>query len=65
MSRSYKEAEIHRRAKARRDAALARPELRGPSTPRVSAEGATSAAMKARDPETDRMVQEYLERRGK
>lgn len=46
MARSYREAENQRRAKALRDQALARNELRQPSEPRESAAGATSFPVK-------------------
>jgi hypothetical protein len=45
---------------ARRDAALSRPELRYPSTPRSFPQGPFSPAVKVRDPELERMVAEAL-----
>lgn len=64
MPRDYRANENQKKAKARRAHALARNELRGPSTPRTSAAGATSAPVKAADPDTARMVAEFLARRG-
>jgi hypothetical protein len=52
-----------RLARLRRDTALLRAELRGPSEARVSPAGLTSFPIKAEDPETKRMVEEFLARR--
>jgi len=43
-------------AKARRDRAMQRPELRQPSAPRIFPAGATSAPIKAENPELRRMI---------
>ena len=64
MPRDFKASENTKRAKARRQAALDRPELRGPSTPRLSAAGPTSMAVKAEDPATRRLIDEALAKRG-
>jgi hypothetical protein len=50
-------------ARVRRDIALARAEIRGPSEPRVSPVGLTSFPIKVEDPETKRMVAEFIARR--
>lgn len=50
MPRNMRQGEAERRAKAKREFALQRNELRGESTPRVSAAGVTSAPIKADDP---------------
>ena len=60
MTRNYKHHEAARRAKAKREFALERSELRGPSTPHVSAAGVTSAPIKAQDPETEDMIAAFL-----
>jgi hypothetical protein len=51
-------------ARLRRETALARAELRGPSTPRVAPAGLTSFPMKQRDPAVDQMVADFLAKRG-
>lgn len=51
------------RAKARRMHALARMDLREPSTPRAAAVGPTSHAVKATDPDTARAIAAFLEAR--
>lgn len=63
MPRDYRAHENTRKAKAKRQQALERNELRGPSTPHVSAAGATSAPIKAPDPATDAMIEEFLARK--
>ena len=63
MPRDYRASENQKMAKARRSHALARNELRQPTVPRVAPAGATSAPIKASDPETARMVDEFLSRR--
>lgn len=52
-----------RTIRARRDGAMARPELRLESEKRESPAGATSFPVKASDPETERLVREFMERR--
>jgi hypothetical protein len=63
MPRDYRAHENTRKAKAKRQQALERNELRGPSTPHVSAAGPTSAPIKAPDPATEAMVEAYLKQR--
>lgn len=50
-------------AKAKRAHALERNEFRTPSEPRVAPDGATSAPIKAEDPEVRKMIDEALARR--
>ncbi len=59
MPRDFRAYENAKMAKAKRQAALARPEMLLPSTPRVSAAGATSFAVKAADPELHRMIEDF------
>ncbi len=63
MPRNHRAKEILRIAKAKRQSALERKEFAYPSEARVSADGATSFPVKSADPETSRMVAEYLEKR--
>lgn len=49
---------------ARYQQALDRPELRGPGVPRIPADGPVSHALKVLDPDTRRLVDEVLARRG-
>ena len=60
MTKRLSGAQIERAARAKRSSALAREELRQPSSPRVAAPGPTSFALKARDPETDELVAAFL-----
>jgi hypothetical protein len=62
MPRDFRAKENLRNAKAKRDAALKRVELGFPTTPRVSPDGKTSMPIKAPDPETERLVREFMER---
>lgn len=55
--------QIQRRAAARRASALGRVELRTPSVPRESAEGVTSAPIKARDPVEVASIEAFLAKR--
>ena len=64
MPRDHSAAENTRMAKAKRQAALNRNELRQPSVPRVSASGPTSAPVKAEDPETRKMIDAALAKLG-
>lgn len=64
MTRCYRQGELQRRGRAKREAALARPELRDPTVERVSAAGPVSMGVKALDPNHDRMVAEFLASRG-
>jgi len=63
MPRDIRATQNTKIAKARRQAALARPEILQPSAPRVSAAGITSMAVKAEDPETRRLIDEALAKR--
>lgn len=63
MPRDFMAAENTKRAKAKRQAAIDRPELLQPTTPRRSAAGPTSMAIKDEDPATRRMIDEALARR--
>lgn len=62
MPRNLKRDEIERRARARRESALRWIDL-GPGHQREAAAGPTSMAVKAADPETARMVEEFLRNR--
>lgn len=63
IPRDFKAHENDRRAKARREFALQRRDLREPSTPRAQAAGPISHAVKVVDPETERLVAEFMERK--
>ena len=56
MPRDGKAEKNRKLAKATRARALARPEMLLPSTPRVSASGPTSMAIKIEDPALRRMI---------
>jgi hypothetical protein len=60
MTRHLKADERIKRAKARREGALARAELREPSEPRAAPQGATSFPVKVRDPGIDAAIQAFL-----
>lgn len=64
MPRDMRHGENVRRVKARRDKALARMELRGASEPRVAPSAPTSFPIKVQDPETRRLIDEALAKRG-
>lgn len=64
MPRNFKAGETMKRAKARRQSALDRTELRGDPTPRVAAASPMSMGVKTVDPETRRLIDEALARRG-
>lgn len=64
MPRDYRARENKLRAKAKRDGALARVELRGPSEPREPAAGATSFPVKARSENDDALIRDFLARKG-
>lgn len=64
MSRDYRLHEKEKRSKARRACALARLDLREPTTPRSTAAGPTSHAVKVTDPETARAIAEFMSRKG-
>ena len=63
MSRDYRLHEKEKRSKARRAHALARLDLREPTTPRAPAVGAISHAVKVTDPETARAIEKFLAER--
>lgn len=65
MPRDYRARENQKRAQAKRQTALDRPELLQPTTPRRSAAGPTSMAIKDEDPATRRMIDEALARRSR
>lgn len=60
MTRTLKAYEWEKRAKARREVALARVELREPASPRIAPEGATSFPVKARDAGTEAAIAAFL-----
>lgn len=60
MGRRLLAHETARRAKARREGALARNELRQDSIPREAAAGATSFPIKAEDPATRALIDAAL-----
>ncbi len=60
MPRSLTRGQTQKRATARREGALARNELRGPSEPRQSAAGPTSHAVKSVDPSTRDAIDRFL-----
>lgn len=55
---------IHHRAtlqrRARHQAAMVRPELRQPSTPHVFPSGVVSAPIKFQDPETQKLIDQFI-----
>ncbi len=63
MPRDFKAHENQKRSKARRAHALLRIDLREPSVARQSAVGATSHSVKARDPDVERAIREFEQRR--
>ena len=63
MPRDPSARENRMKAKARRDHALARLDLRSPTSPRETAAGPTSHAIKSRNPEVDRLVEDFLSRK--
>ncbi len=60
MPRDYRASENAKMAKAKRQIALERNELRGPGTPHVSAAGVTSAPIKARNADEDAMIEAFI-----
>lgn len=60
MSKSMRREQVQRRAAARRSGALARNELREPSSPREPAAGATSFPVKAVDPAVESAIAAFL-----
>lgn len=65
MTRRYSASETARRAKAKREAALARPEIMLSTEGRQSAAGPVSFPVKVDDPENRRLIEEALARRRK
>lgn len=65
MPRDMTHRESHKRASAKRVAALERLEFKTPSVPRVSASSAMSAPLKAEDPHLRRLIDEALARRAR
>ena len=63
MPRDPSARENRMKAKARRDHALARLDLREPSVPRTAAAGPTSHAVKMVDPEAAAAIAAYMARR--
>lgn len=63
MPRDFKASEMVKRLKSIRSAALARNELRQPTSPRIPAAGATSMAIKAEDPAIRAMIDAEIEKR--
>ena len=63
MPRNHKAKEILRIAKAKRQSALERNEFRYPSEARLPAAGVTSFSIKDVDPETSRMIADFLAKR--
>jgi hypothetical protein len=63
MPRNLKPSETRKAAKGKRQFALDRPEMTQATVPRVSAAGAMSMAVKARDPEMERMIAEFQAKR--
>lgn len=63
MTRRMTSGETVRTAKARREYAIAREELRYPSAPRAFPTGITSMPIKVYDAETRRLIDEALARR--
>lgn len=60
MGRNFNRQENLKRSKMKRQYALDRPEMLRPSAPRVQQSGAFAMAAKAEDPETRRMIDEFL-----
>lgn len=65
MPRDYNPREAYLKAKARRDYALQRRELREPSEPRQAPSGPTSFPIKKIDTATQRLIAEALAKRGR
>jgi hypothetical protein len=63
MPRDLRKKEVDRRAKARRQYAIERNELREATVPRRAAAGATSFAVKVSDPEDRAAIDAFLEAR--
>lgn len=65
MPRDMSAGENRKRAKAKRDFALSRPEMLLPTTPRTAPVGATSMPIKAVDAQTTAMIEQFLARKTK
>lgn len=63
MPRDFRAKENQQRAKAKRQAELSRPEMLHPTSPRTSAAGATSMAVKADDPATRALIDAAIAKR--
>lgn len=63
MTRRYSANETMRKAKSKRELALARNEFRYPSEPRTAPDSATSFPIKAEDPALRRLIDEAIARR--
>ena len=63
MPRDLRQHEGQKRAKARRDHALARREFAYPSVPRSAAAGPTSPAVKIVDPESAAAIAAFMNKR--
>lgn len=61
MPRDYNPKEAAKRTAARRMHALARLDLREPTSPRKSAVGPTSHAVKFLDPASEKAIQDFLD----
>jgi hypothetical protein len=64
MPRDLKAHERQKRTAARREFALARRDLREPTTPREPATGATSHAVKVMAPDAAAAIQAFLKAKG-
>ena len=63
MGRQVSHSKVMREARAKRTAALGRPELAAKTAERVSPAGPTSMAIKVEDPSTRAMIEAFLARR--
>jgi hypothetical protein len=63
MPRDYRARENRIRSKAKRDMAIARNELRGPSEQRQAPAGATSFPVKVRSEQDDVLIRDFLSRK--
>jgi hypothetical protein len=65
MPRKLRGREVEKIARTKRTTALERAEFRYPSEARVAADSPTSFAVKAADPQTSSLVEEFLAKRRK
>lgn len=63
MPRDLRASENQKRARARRDSALARQELGQPTEPRTAPVGPTSMGIKVRSASDDLLIESYLAQR--